>query len=73
MKQIRENPKFPEALVQRCLNLGGHLPDGRIAVGERGDLHEAERACHQVLSSRIVQLKGDPSPLVLLQHKQLLG
>src|SRR3954451_21005569 len=38
MEEIRKNPKFPEGLVQRCLNVGGHLPDGRIAVRDGGDL-----------------------------------
>ena len=50
MKQIGEDPKLPQALVQGCLDLGARLQNRRVAVGDGGDLHQPERAGDEMLS-----------------------
>ena len=71
VQQVREGAQLPDGLLGRVLGLIEH----RVAFGQNKlpQPHEVEDEGREMLSRRVVQLLGDPLPLLVLKAQDAPG
>ena len=72
VQQVREGAELPDGFLRRVRGLVEH----RVALSGQNKLlqpHEVETEGHEMLSRRVMQLLGDPLPLLVLEAQEAPG